>query len=61
MPGYPYATVVPNVLDEQHRPILLISALAERHEESAGRPQGQHFSQRVGYHQRQDGQPDPGG
>ena len=29
MPGYPYATVVPNVLDEQHRPILLISALAE--------------------------------
>lgn len=29
MPGYPYATLVPNVLDEQHRPILLISALAE--------------------------------
>ncbi len=29
MPGYPYSTVVPNVLDEQHRPILLISALAE--------------------------------
>lgn len=29
MPGYPYATVVPHVLDEQHRPILLISALAE--------------------------------
>lgn len=29
IPGYPYATVVPNVLDEQHRPILLISALAE--------------------------------
>lgn len=29
MAGYPYATVVPNVLDEQHRPILLISALAE--------------------------------
>jgi len=29
MPGYPYATVVPNVLDEHHRPILLISALAE--------------------------------
>lgn len=29
MPGYPYATVVPNVLDERHRPILLISALAE--------------------------------
>lgn len=29
MPGYPYATVVPNVLDEEHRPILLISALAE--------------------------------
>ena len=29
MPGYPYATVVPNVLDEQHQPILLTSALAE--------------------------------
>jgi len=29
MPGYPYATAVPNVLDEHHRPILLISALAE--------------------------------
>lgn len=29
MPGYPYATVVPNILDEQHRPLLLISALAE--------------------------------
>ena len=29
MPGYPYATAVPNVLDEQHRAILLISALAE--------------------------------
>lgn len=29
MPGYPYATVLPNVLDECHRPILLISALAE--------------------------------
>ena len=29
MPGYPYATVVPSALDEHHRPILLISALAE--------------------------------
>ena len=29
LPGYPYATVVPSVLDEQHRPLLLISALAE--------------------------------
>jgi putative heme iron utilization protein len=29
MPGYPYATVVPNILDDHHRPILLISALAE--------------------------------
>lgn len=29
MAGYPYATVVPNILDEQHHPILLISALAE--------------------------------
>jgi putative heme iron utilization protein len=27
--GYPYATVLPYVLDEQHRPLLLISALAE--------------------------------
>lgn len=29
MPGYPYATVVPNILDAQHRPLLLVSALAE--------------------------------
>lgn len=29
MPGYPYATAVPNILDERHRPILLLSALAE--------------------------------
>lgn len=29
MPGYPFATVVPNVLDEGHRPILLVSVLAE--------------------------------
>jgi hypothetical protein len=29
LPGYPYATVVPNVLDECHRPLLLVSALAE--------------------------------
>ena len=29
MPGYPYATAIPNVLDECHRPLLLISALAE--------------------------------
>jgi len=29
MPGYPYATVVPNIVDEHHRPILLVSALAE--------------------------------
>ena len=28
-PGYPFATVVPNVLDECHRPLLLVSALAE--------------------------------
>ncbi len=27
--GYPYATVVPNVLDENHRPLLLVSRLAE--------------------------------
>ena len=29
LPGYPYATAVPNVLDENHRPLLLISRLAE--------------------------------
>lgn len=29
LPGYPYATVLPYVLDEQQRPLLLISALAE--------------------------------
>ena len=29
MAGYPYATVVPNVLDEHDQPILMISALAE--------------------------------
>lgn len=29
LPGYPYATVVPNVADESHRPVLCISALAE--------------------------------
>lgn len=29
LPGYPYATVVPYVLDENHCPVLCISALAE--------------------------------
>lgn len=29
MPGYPYATVVPNVLDGTHCPLLFVSALAE--------------------------------
>ena len=29
LPGYPYATAVPNVLDENHRPLLLVSRLAE--------------------------------
>lgn len=29
LPGYPYATAVPLVVDEYHRPLLLISALAE--------------------------------
>lgn len=29
LPGYPYATVVPYVLDESHCPVLCISALAE--------------------------------
>nr|WP_233170493.1 pyridoxamine 5'-phosphate oxidase family protein [Aquitalea sp. ASV15] len=29
LPGYPYATVLPYVLDQAHRPLLLISALAE--------------------------------
>ncbi len=29
LPGYPYATLVPNVLDQCQRPLLLVSALAE--------------------------------
>lgn len=29
LPGYPYATVVPYVLDEAHCPIIFVSALAE--------------------------------
>lgn len=29
LPGYPYATVIPNVLDGKHCPLLLVSALAE--------------------------------
>ncbi len=29
LPGYPFATVVPFVPDERHRPVLLISRLAE--------------------------------
>jgi hypothetical protein len=29
MPGYPYASALPFVLDEQHRPVFLISGLAE--------------------------------
>ena len=29
MPGYPFASLLPFVLDEQHRPIFLISSLAE--------------------------------
>jgi hypothetical protein len=29
MPGYPFASVSPFVLDEQHRPVFLISGLAE--------------------------------
>jgi putative heme iron utilization protein len=29
LPGYPHATAVPNVQDEQHCPILLLSELAE--------------------------------
>jgi len=29
LPGYPYATAVPLVVDDYHRPLLLISALAE--------------------------------
>lgn len=28
-PGYPYATVVPHVADEAHRPVFCVSALAE--------------------------------
>jgi heme oxygenase (biliverdin-IX-beta and delta-forming) len=29
MPGYPFASILPFVLDERHRPIFLISGLAE--------------------------------
>lgn len=29
LPGYPFATFVPNVCDERHCPLLLVSALAE--------------------------------
>jgi heme iron utilization protein len=29
LPGYPYATVLPSLLDAEHRPLLLVSALAE--------------------------------
>ncbi|WP_024302972.1 HugZ family protein [Pseudogulbenkiania sp. MAI-1] len=29
LPGYPYATAVPYVMDENHRPVICISALAE--------------------------------
>ena len=29
LPGYPFASILPFVLDESHRPIFLISALAE--------------------------------
>lgn len=29
MPGYPFASILPYVLDEQHRPVFLISGLAE--------------------------------
>ncbi len=29
LPGYPFATTVPLVVDEYHRPLLLVSALAE--------------------------------
>lgn len=29
MPGYPFATVLPLLLDERHQPVLLVSALAE--------------------------------
>lgn len=29
MPGYPFASILPYVLDEQHAPVFLVSALAE--------------------------------
>jgi hypothetical protein len=29
MPGYPYASALPFALDEQHRPVILVSRLAE--------------------------------
>jgi hypothetical protein len=38
LPGFPYATAVPLVVDAQHRPLLLISALAEHTKNLVGDP-----------------------
>lgn len=56
MPGYPYATVVPNVLDEHHRPILLISALAEHTKNLLADPKVSVSITEMGIANVQDGQ-----
>ena len=38
LPGYPFTSAVPFVTDEQHRPILLLSALAEHSKNLAADP-----------------------
>jgi putative heme iron utilization protein len=56
MPGYPYATVVPNILDERHRPILLISALAEHTKNLLANPKVSISVTEAGITNVQDGQ-----
>ena len=38
LPGYPFATALPFATDEQHRPVLLISTLAEHTQNLAAAP-----------------------
>ena len=56
MTGYPYATVIPNILDEQHRPILLISALAEHTKNLLADPKVSISVSESGIQSVQDGQ-----
>jgi putative heme iron utilization protein len=56
MPGYPYATLVPNVLDEHHLPILLISALAEHTKNLLANPKVSISVAETGIANVQDGQ-----